>query len=109
MIKIFTLVLLAGYALVVAAAGLRQWRTKLIPGGFAFGLLLGSAIILASACLLYMQSPLTMGVAAVGLLVVHILAVFIAGHIHGRINWPFQAGRAFILLFLLMLVYFGLN
>jgi len=43
------------------------------------------------------------------LLVVHILAVFIARHLHGRINWPYQAGRAFILLFLFILVYFALN
>jgi hypothetical protein len=50
-----------------------------------------------------------MGVAAAGLLVVHVLAVFIARHIHGRINWPYQAGRAFILLFLIILVYFALN
>ncbi|HLE73358.1 MAG TPA: hypothetical protein VI688_03860 [Anaerolineales bacterium] len=109
MIKILAVVLLAGYALVVAATGLRQWRQKLIPGGFAFGLLLGSAIILTSAYLLYINSTLTMGLVAAGLLVVHILAVFIARHLHGRINWPYQAGRAFILLFLFILVYFALN
>jgi hypothetical protein len=109
MIKILAVVLLVGYGLVIAATGLRQWRQKLIHGWFAFGLLLGSAIILASAYLLTINSPLTMGVVAAGLLVVHVLAVFIARHIHGRINWPYQAGRAFILLFLIILVYFALN
>lgn len=109
MIKIIALFWLVGVGLLVAAIGLRQWRTKAIHSWFAFGLFLGSAVILASAYLLYVNSELTMSVTALGFLIVHILAVFIARHIHGRINWFNQTGRAVVLLFLLILVYLGLD
>lgn len=89
MIKVFTLFLLVGYGLLIAGTGLRQWRQNLITSWQAFGLLLGSAVILASAYLLYISSTLTMGVVAAGLLVVHILAIFNARQIQGRINWPY--------------------
>jgi hypothetical protein len=109
MVKIFTLFLLVGYGLLITGTGLRQLRQDLISSWQVFGLLLGSTVILVSAYLLYIDSFFTMGASAAGLLTVHILAIFNSRQIHGRINWPYQAGRAFILLFLLFLVYFALN
>lgn len=108
-LKIFTLVLLFGYGLLIAAAGPQQWRQKRIQGWSAIGMLLAGVSVLYAAYLLLSNSHQAIQLLAIGLLATHIFTIFNGLHMHGKITWSHHTGRLGLSILLLSLTYFSLN
>jgi hypothetical protein len=108
-VRIFNLVLLVGYGLLIALAGPQQWRQGRIQGWSAVGMAMAGLLMLFAAQLLGQNAPQALIALLVSLLVLHALTVQNGLHMHGQINWSHHAGRLVLSLVLLALTYYNLN
>jgi peptidoglycan/LPS O-acetylase OafA/YrhL len=108
-LKIFTLVLLFGYGLLIALAGPQQWRQKRVQGWSALGMLLAGVLMLFAGYLLWQGAEQALIALLVSLLALHSLTIQNSLHMHGKINWNHHTGRLGLSILLLSLTYFSLN
>jgi hypothetical protein len=108
-LKIFTLVLLIGYGLLIALAGPQQWRQKRVQGWSAIGMLLAGVLMLLAGYLLWQDAHQALVALLISLLALHSLTIQNGMHMHGKINWSHHTGRLGLSILLLSLTYFSLN
>ena len=104
-LRIFSIVLLVGYGLLVALAGPQQLRQRRIQSWAAMGMLVAGLFLLTAAYLLWVGSAYTLTVLLIGLIAMHALAVANGLYMHGKINPSHHVARLGLSLLLLILTY----